>query len=429
MSEPFISELHLKNFKCYDQIKIPLNSSVSILYGWNGTGKTSILEGLAIAAGCFLSELPSTEIMGGDIVASQVKLAALPDMREPEFQFPAEVLAKGHVFGNEISWGRELWSFKAGIMHVLGDQMTEASKRASKIMDSGEKTSLPVIAFFSTKRLFVPRLEELDHPGRIKGYFNAISGNNTQGQIRNWLRDAEFQQYQRRQSTPTYFDAGLKGIYDRVLSEFKEEWERIYYFEPSDAYLPKGLFFVSHDHSKATIPESNLSDGYRNFVWLVLEIAWRCYVLNPYLGENAAAETNGIVMIDEVDLHMHPKWQQKIVGVLAKAFPKIQFVITTHSPIVLGSVKDGQVILLEGQTAKVVPAPYGLTPSYILESYMGIEERLPELREDIRRYFELINEGKGKEEVALNLRKRLAATMSPNDPIFAEADALLFYLA
>lgn len=152
-------------------------------------------------------------------------------------------------------------------------------------------------------------------------------------------------------------------------------------------------------------------------------------MLNPYLGENAAAETNGIVMIDEVDLHLHPEWQQKVLGMLTKAFPKIQFVITTHSPIVLGSVKEGQVIMLEGQTATVVDRPYGLKPSYILEVFMHVKERLPELQEPIDRYFDLLNSGEGRGDAARALRQQLEYLISPNDPLFVEANILIDFLS
>lgn len=429
MSAPFIQELRLENFKCYESLTLKFSKGVNVLYGLNGSGKTSIMEGLAIACGCFLSEFRVRNILGGDIKNDQVRLATLEGMREPEFQFPCRISALGTVLNREVRWGREKLDTETSMRRIEDDAMGPISQDGSAIASNGRREKLPIICFFSTRRLFVPRDSEMPHPGRSKGYFNSISGENTQSQIRNWLKDAEFDQYQRRQDSPGYADEGLKGIYNVVLGNlFDGEWSRIFYNEPQNL-SHKGLFLVSTRDRSNILPETALSDGYRNLLWLFLEIAWRCYMLNPYLGENAAKETNGIVMIDEIDLHLHPAWQQKVLGQLTKAFPNIQFVITTHSPIVLGSVKQGQVILLEGQTARVVPAPYGLTPSYILESYMGISERLPELREDIQRYFELINQGAGTGEEARTIRSRLESVMSPDDPIFGEADSLLYYIA
>ncbi len=72
---------------------------------------------------------------------------------------------------------------------------------------------------------------------------------------------------------------------------------------------------------------------------LVGDIAYRCYKLNAHLGEEAPQRTHGIVMIDEVDMHLHPSWQQTVLTDLCSAFPKLQFIVTTHSPQVLSTVR------------------------------------------------------------------------------------------
>jgi predicted ATP-binding protein involved in virulence len=87
-----------------------------------------------------------------------------------------------------------------------------------------------------------------------------------------------------------------------------------------------------------SLPLSMLSDGLRNMVVMVSDIAFRCIKLNPHLGEHAAMKTEGVVMIDEVDMFLHPSWQQTVIGSLRSAFPKIQFIVTTHSPQVLSTV-------------------------------------------------------------------------------------------
>jgi predicted ATP-binding protein involved in virulence len=159
---------------------------------------------------------------------------------------------------------------------------------------------------------------------------------------------------------------------------------------------------------------------------MLIEIAWRCYTLNPFLGKEAFAKTKGIVTIDEVDLHLHPKWQQRIVPILAEAFPNIQFVITTHSPIVLSSVK-GNILRLEGDKVFVQQNLYGLKPSQVLEGFMQIQERLPQFRSDIQQYFTLINQEQGTSSEALVLRQKLENEISQNDPLFTEADALISF--
>ena len=91
-----------------------------------------------------------------------------------------------------------------------------------------------------------------------------------------------------------------------------------------------------------------LSDGYKNTLSMVADIAYRMAVLNPWLLDRVLTETTGIVLIDEIDLHLHPQWQQRIIGDLRTIFPKVQFIVSTHAPLVINSVKrqpadpDGQ---------------------------------------------------------------------------------------
>ena len=87
------------------------------------------------------------------------------------------------------------------------------------------------------------------------------------------------------------------------------------------------------------LPWMMLSDGMRSVIALAMDIAWRAVVLNPQLGAKAPEQATGIVLIDELDLALHPVWQRRIVGDLSRAFPSIQFIATTHSPQIIGSAK------------------------------------------------------------------------------------------
>lgn len=90
-----------------------------------------------------------------------------------------------------------------------------------------------------------------------------------------------------------------------------------------------------------------LSDGYRNVIKIILDIAARMCILNPYLKEKALQETPGIVLIDEIDLSLHPTWQKRIIGILKQLFPKIQFICATHSPFIIQSLEEGESITLD----------------------------------------------------------------------------------
>ena len=95
-----------------------------------------------------------------------------------------------------------------------------------------------------------------------------------------------------------------------------------------------------------------MSDGYRGTLSLFADIAYRMAMLNPALGDRVL-ETPGVVMIDEIDLHLHPRWQARILEDLVRIFPNVQFIVTTHSPVVVASVPRGNIRVLDGEAVSV----------------------------------------------------------------------------
>ena len=101
---------------------------------------------------------------------------------------------------------------------------------------------------------------------------------------------------------------------------------------------------------------------------MVADIARRACLLNPHLGGAVLEETPGIVLIDELDLHLHPKWQRRIIGDLRRTFPKIQFIATTHSPQLIGQVKPDEILLLDAEETEETRHPgqsYGMDSNWI----------------------------------------------------------------
>lgn len=104
-----------------------------------------------------------------------------------------------------------------------------------------------------------------------------------------------------------------------------------------------------------------------------MELAFRCYILNSHLGSEAARLTDGVVLIDEVDLHLHPSWQMHVVNDLQKAFPRIQFVMTTHAPLIISSLKEGNIFSIVEKQTFDFGLQSGRDANYILNE-MGVQE-------------------------------------------------------
>ena len=152
-----------------------------------------------------------------------------------------------------------------------------------------------------------------------------------------------------------------------------------------------------------------LSDGYRNVIKIILDIAARMCILNPYLKEKALQETPGIVLIDEIDLSLHPTWQKRIIGILKQLFPKIQFICATHSPFIIQSLEEGELITLD----QPLESEYsGESIEDISEDIMGVvlpqySEKKRKIYEASKLYFEALTQAKSQEDID-RLGKRLA---------------------
>ena len=136
------------------------------------------------------------------------------------------------------------------------------------------------------------------------------------------------------------------------------------------------LEFETEDGSAQKFAMDEMSDGYKNTLSMIGDIAYRMAVLNPTLGDQVLNETPGIVLIDEIDLHLHPKWQQSILSDLNEIFPNIQFVVSSHAPAVVNSVQREQIRILDhGKIYMPAAQTYGRDANSILREVMEVSDR------------------------------------------------------
>lgn len=136
-----------------------------------------------------------------------------------------------------------------------------------------------------------------------------------------------------------------------------------------------------------------LPDGQRSIIAIVGDLARRAVLANPS-ADDPVAEATGVVLIDEIDLHLHPRWQRRIMEDLRRVFPKIQFIATTHSPIIISAAKDAKIICLDADGSREIPQAYGMDVNWIVEAVQGAESQAPEVVALIRRIEDLIEEAR-----------------------------------
>lgn len=154
-----------------------------------------------------------------------------------------------------------------------------------------------------------------------------------------------------------------------------------------------------------------MSDGFKSMINIVAEIAYRSIQLNGFKGEHAVTKTPGIVMIDELDMYLHPRWQQHILADLHRAFPLIQFMVTTHSPFIVQSVEQHNIITLDAETTS--ESPNRLSLEEVVQDKMNVDTvrsaKYNRMVEMATRYFKLVREDKEDTDEAVKTKRELDA--------------------
>ncbi len=171
---------------------------------------------------------------------------------------------------------------------------------------------------------------------------------------------------------------------------------------------------------------SNLSDGQLILLTLVGDLAKRVAILNPHLGHEGLRKTPGVVTIDELDLHLHPKWQRRIIHDLKNTFPSLQFIATTHSPQLIGEAHPDEIRLLDDGQTTTPARSFGIDSSRVLEEVMGTASRNDSVEKLLTRLFQSIDDEKF--DSARELLSEVEAQLGPDDPEVTRARSLMAFL-
>jgi predicted ATP-binding protein involved in virulence len=357
-----IEQLEVKNFKGFAHKVIEFSPQFNMLVGDNGTGKTAVLDALAVGIGTLLlgfDDIVSRTIKSQEIHHIDRELGQITTF-EP--QYPVIVRCCGKINETETrTWERSL-SKKGGRTSNKGAKsLIQYAEHCQEQVRKGETIILPLISYYSTGRLWLQKkgksVEVLSPRSRRSGYVDCLEPASGEKMLMRWLKTMEMAAIQRQ--VPMKVLEGLRTAVKNCL----EGCEAVYYDIQQDGLVTT----LADKHSR---PAHLLSDGQRTILAMTADIAYRAAVLNPHLGNRAILETPGIVLIDELDLHLHPNWQRKIIKRLRTTFPLIQFIATTHSPTIVQSLQPGEVINLNDYD---IGEYYNKSIEDILEWVMGVD--------------------------------------------------------
>lgn len=392
-----IDKIHIQNFRGIEDLEITLNPKFNLFIGENGSGKTAILEAMAVGVGSFFSGIPgvqSRHIRDADIRYFKAI--------EGSYEFAAKTKVEvnsGVVNNEQISWYKEREGIAGSNKMGNRSAIRAVSEDINQAIRNSKRTTvidLPVLAYYSTARLWKEgrdnkREEETeikvkDLPSRYRGYKDALEIKSTFKIMLEWFK-GKFTDKVANNSSSFQLEC-VKGVIIKNIPGAKNvKW----IFDKDQIQTLYIVFENEHE-----TPFHFLSDGYRNLLAIFADLAYRCVTLNPHFGQQANLNSEGVVLIDELDLHLHPAWQKNIVNQLKDTFPKIQFVATTHSPFIIQETNEGELFKLQNNDQVSIGGANEYSLEDIAEYLQQVSDpawsiRKKEMYNAAKEYFELLN--------------------------------------
>lgn len=384
----------------------------NVIIGINGVGKSSILECIAI------------------LLSRYTKPVQYPTTSGRLFQ-EADISTGSEETRNEITVETD----EGEVTWCLSKQRKKRSKTAgsdlSELRNFIEEThenlknnsefNLPVIVHYGVNRavLEIPLRGRKKYSNeRVSAYEQSVDSVQINfNSFFQWFRKLEDLENEQRIDDTNFVDHQLEAVRQAIYSLITGL---------SNLRIRRSPLRMTVKKQDRELNVNQLSDGEKCLLAMVGDLARRLAIANPGLDDPLLGD--GIVLIDEIELHLHPRWQRDIIPALKKTFPNCQFIVTTHSPQVISHVHPEGVFILERDEAEglIIMSPegsYGRDSNSILEDLMEVPERPQKIKDSLQQLFKFIDDGNlaGAKE----LREELASEIGDDEPEFVRADVLI----
>ncbi len=391
-----LESLSLAHCGGFEQLDIAFESDITLIAGVNGVGKSTVLQALAVLLSRALPEFTpsrsaplyftddhihsdkaSLELSARMRIGRQIIAAGLQRLRAAEERGDRFLLLRQADATTESSD----FAQALGARILTGELEAGIEETKAALATLKNAADPPLAVYFSPKRQLPgqPRtLPEAKPFDPSSAYGRAL--HDREVELREFMHWFRTQQKLGADNEPRRLKV-LESL-STVVGELMPEFRNLRIQEQ-----PR-LGFVVDKHSQPFFLHQ-LSDGERGLLALVFDLTRRLTIANPD-SDDPIAMGVALVLIDEIELHLHPKWQRKVIRRLPEVFKNCQFVITTHSPQVIGEVEARCVRLLSVREGRVVcetpGMAYGADSNWILSVLMGADE----MNEDVEKEIEEI---------------------------------------
>lgn len=431
-----IQSFSLKNIGQFQDLSVSLapttqfTSNITVFIGNNGSGKTSLLKSITTALTWYVARLKHDKSNGTPIPESVIlntANAAAVEIIVNDQNLQQQIQAyTWRITKNRTARKAEFSTYLSEL-----NQLTDYYKQW---LGDDDQSSLPLIAFYPVERSVIDiplKIREKHQFLQIDGYDNALNNAVDFRRFFEWFRDREDVENELASQVNDYADIlkeelelvaslknlnknktdyqdfeNLKNKLDKIINaleannrqdvatkdlQLEAVRQAIYTFIPEFSNLRvrrKPRLHMSVDKNNKTLNVNQLSQGEKSLMALVGDIARRLAMMNPKLNNPLLGK--GIILIDEIDMHLHPQWQRSIIQRLQTTFPNCQFILTTHSPLVISDTQNILVYDLDGQEVNALPSLYGQDANTVLLQYMDTSYRNPKVAEQISQAMDAI---------------------------------------
>jgi predicted ATP-binding protein involved in virulence len=377
-----VKRLQITNLRGFEQAEFQFTSGMNLLVGVNGVGKSTVLDALRICISRILPQISASRSRPITLVDEDIRVDASATTLQLEFTLGDKSFNFLLHKQRERVVRRETGDVRKQTFDTPDQEtITPDLSKLGKIIKA--KKAQPLCVFFSIRRSLPTDLTPSSFTafgGQAGAFTDALSSRE--------LRLTEIALWMRAQEAIAH-EEPLAGKHlaalHRATKTFLPECRNLHVETE-----PKPRLVI--EKHKKVLDVRLLSDGERGSLALVLDLARKLSQANPGLTD-PLRYGQAIVLIDELDLHLHPKWQRTIVDRLTRTFPRCQFIATTHSPQIVAAVEPEQVVLLTNVAVERAQRTLGMDSNWILRYLMETDERPEGASEAIREVEEMIDRG------------------------------------
>lgn len=428
-----IRHLNIRNFRGYEHKSFDFDERLSVVVGNNTAGKTALLQAVQVALGAYLASLkalPNEPAYRHNFTKDDEFLRYDREKKDffkndeatridVEALYPRTVDGSSNVLEEKpISWWRELRGNKTTHSEkCVGELMHEVERMERKREAEGDNAIYPLVLSFGANRIdnqYRAASKTKERASKItKGYKSSLRETVDFQSAFDWLY-----RYEQSMKKGQEFEGSYDAVLDALTTAIPALTEVM--VDSKNSELTAKVTVRGQEPTYQTY--EHMSDGFKSVICIVAETAYRCVQLNGFLGREAVRRTPGVVLIDELDLYLHPRWQRHLLEDLQNAFPQIQFIVSTHSPFIIQSVRKQNLITLDGVNDDTDPIYRSIEEIVTAEMNMDTprSQTYNLMVEKAERYYQLVKDGRGDSAEAKRVNEELDEIEQEfsNDPAY-----------